>query len=76
MNFVEVFFPVGSKGIVEHDFLAEDEEELPLKTGEELTLISSSPDGWWRGKNEMGEIGLFPQNYVRLKETPQLQNPK
>jgi len=68
LNFVEVIFARGTKAIAEYEFTPENDDELPLKPGEEILLISMSADGWYRGRNETGEMGLFPHNYVRLKE--------
>lgn len=29
-----------------------------------ITDIEKIDDGWWKGKNTKGEVGLFPANYV------------
>jgi len=68
LNFVEVIFPRGTKATAEYDFTPENEDELSLKPGEEILLISMAADGWYRGRNENGDMGLFPHNYVRRKE--------
>jgi len=69
-NYVEVTFKVNVKVIAEYEFWPESEDEIPLRLGEELVLISMSGDGWYRGKNEFsGEVGLFPRNYVRFKDS-------
>jgi len=68
LNYVEVTFKESVKVIAEYDFSPESDDEIPLRIGEELVLISMSGDGWYRGKNEMGDDGLFPQNYVRFKD--------
>ncbi|KAI8147658.1 hypothetical protein BJV82DRAFT_664884 [Fennellomyces sp. T-0311] len=52
-----------------HDFVAENEDEIPLKKGEAVYVIEKDEDfqdGWWRGRNAHGEIGLFPMNYISL----------
>jgi len=69
-NYVEVTFKRNVKVIAEYEFWPESEDEIPLKLGEEVVLISMSGDGWYRGKNEAsGEVGLFPRNYVRFKDS-------
>ncbi|KAI9312419.1 hypothetical protein BX666DRAFT_1987298 [Dichotomocladium elegans] len=52
---------------VTHDFEAENEDEIPLRAGETVLVIEKDEefqDGWWRGRNAHGEIGLFPMNYT------------
>ncbi|KAI9264257.1 hypothetical protein BDA99DRAFT_508836 [Phascolomyces articulosus] len=53
--------------LVTHDFIGENEDEISLKKGEAVIVIEKDEefqDGWWRGRNAHGEIGLFPMNYV------------
>ncbi|KAI9498401.1 hypothetical protein BDB00DRAFT_447296 [Zychaea mexicana] len=55
---------------VVHDFTAENEDEISLKKGDPVLVIEKDEefqDGWWRGRNVHGEIGLFPTNYVSKK---------
>jgi len=68
LNYVEVTVPELPKLVAEYDFSPEGEEEIPLRVGEEIRLISISGDGWYRGRNEAGDVGLFPHNYVRFQE--------
>ncbi|KAG2218743.1 hypothetical protein INT45_003061 [Circinella minor] len=52
---------------VTHDFIGENEDEISLKKGEHVIVIEKDDefqDGWWRGRNAHGEVGLFPMNYV------------
>jgi len=69
LNFVEVLFKPGTKAIAEYEFSPDGEDEIALKASEEVTVISWCGDGWFRGKNESGDVGLFPQNFVRLHST-------
>ncbi|CAG8460571.1 28159_t:CDS:2 [Gigaspora margarita] len=49
---------------VTYDYDAEEEGEISLKEGTTITILEKTDDGWWRGKNEQGETGLFPSTYV------------
>jgi SH3 domain-containing kinase-binding protein 1 len=46
---------------------AANDDELTLKEGELITLISREvPDlGWWRGELR-GKVGVFPDNFVEI----------
>ncbi|KAF8652266.1 hypothetical protein AX16_004482 [Volvariella volvacea WC 439] len=50
-----------------HDFLPEHEDELPFRAGERIEVLERDDmygDGWWKGQNLAGKIGLFPQTYT------------
>ncbi|KAJ3353522.1 polar growth protein [Allomyces javanicus] len=50
-----------------HDFKAEDEDEVSFKTGEEIVVLERDDefgDGWWMGRTQDGQIGLFPANFT------------
>ncbi|KAI8993419.1 hypothetical protein BDB01DRAFT_847302 [Pilobolus umbonatus] len=50
-----------------HSFSAENEDELTFEAGEPITIIQRDDgfnDGWYKGKNRRGDIGLFPKNYI------------
>ncbi|CAG8504651.1 1689_t:CDS:2, partial [Racocetra persica] len=49
---------------VMYDYDAEEEGEISLKEGTTITILEKTDDGWWRGKNEQGESGIFPSTYV------------
>ncbi|CAG8656671.1 2569_t:CDS:2 [Cetraspora pellucida] len=49
---------------VMYDYDAEEEGEISLKEGATITILEKTDDGWWRGKNEQGESGIFPSTYV------------
>lgn len=44
-----------------------NEDELELKEGEIITILSKElPDkGWWKGELR-GKIGVFPDNFVQV----------
>ncbi|KAI7896875.1 uncharacterized protein EV154DRAFT_410913, partial [Mucor mucedo] len=60
--------PLG-KAIVLHPYDAESEDELSLLRGEYVEILDRHiDDGWWKGKNEKGQSGVFPCNFVRELE--------
>lgn len=46
------------------DIEAEAEDELTFKAGDQIEVLETSDDGWWKGSVH-GKVGLFPVNYVR-----------
>ncbi|KAL4210559.1 hypothetical protein CU097_013364 [Rhizopus azygosporus] len=63
--------PLG-KAIVLHPYNADNEDELNLLRGEYVEILDRNvDDGWWKGKNERGQTGVFPANFVKeLDEEP------
>lgn len=50
-----------------HDFVAEDEEDLPFRSGDRIEVIEkdgSYDDAWWKGRNPQGKVGLFPSVFT------------
>ncbi|TRM67427.1 hypothetical protein BD626DRAFT_100674 [Schizophyllum amplum] len=50
-----------------HDFLPENEDEIDFKAGERIEIVERDElygDGWWKGRNLAGKVGLFPQTYT------------
>ncbi|GAA5977063.1 hypothetical protein JCM11641_001289 [Rhodosporidiobolus odoratus] len=50
-----------------HTFEAENEDELAFEAGEVIAVLERDDqfgDGWFQGRNQRGEIGLFPQSYT------------
>ena len=48
-------------------FTAENEDELSFPANQLIRIVEKDQeynDGWYRGKNERGEEGLFPASYV------------
>lgn len=45
----------------------DNEDELELKEGEIITILSKDlPDkGWWKGELK-GKVGVFPDNFVEI----------
>ncbi|KAF1798518.1 hypothetical protein FB192DRAFT_1288355 [Mucor lusitanicus] len=57
------------KAIVLHPYDADNEDELSLLRGEYVDILDrNADDGWWKGKNERGESGVFPSNFVKELE--------
>ncbi|KAI8335206.1 hypothetical protein BD560DRAFT_493794 [Blakeslea trispora] len=58
-----------AKAIVLHPYDADNEDELSLLRGEYVDILDRNADeGWWKGKNERGETGVFPSNFVKELE--------
>ncbi|KAI8878418.1 PH-domain-containing protein [Backusella circina FSU 941] len=54
-----------------HNFEAENDDELSFDIGEPVIVLQKDDgfgDGWWKGQNMNGVIGLFPMNYVSKEE--------
>ncbi|KAJ7070739.1 hypothetical protein C8F01DRAFT_975539 [Mycena amicta] len=50
-----------------HDFNPEHEDELNFAAGERIAVLERDDlygDGWWKGRNLAGKVGLFPQSYT------------
>ncbi|KAI8340337.1 hypothetical protein BC941DRAFT_393443 [Chlamydoabsidia padenii] len=50
-----------------HDFEREHEDEITFYAGESVIVIEKDEkyhDGWWQGRNQRGQVGLFPMNYT------------
>ena len=56
----------GTKALIQYDYEKAEDNELELREGEYVTDIDMVDADWWMGKNERGEMGLFPSNYVEL----------
>jgi len=56
------------------DFTAEASNELSMKAGDIINVISEIDEGWWQGEmaDGSGRTGIFPQNYTS-EITPQNQ---
>ena len=60
-----------SKGAVKKaevlfDYDARSENELTVKQGTTIKILSTSDEEWWQGERDDGETGYFPSNYVKL----------
>ncbi|XP_077989642.1 nephrocystin-1-like [Glandiceps talaboti] len=50
------------------DFVAEQNEDLGFKVGDNLTILDTREDGWWVAEDEEGRRGLVPSTYLKLKK--------
>ncbi|CAG2117838.1 unnamed protein product [Medioppia subpectinata] len=51
-----------------YSFQSQNEEELSFQKSERLEIIerpANDPD-WWKARNQHGELGLVPKNYVQV----------
>ncbi|KAI8842031.1 SH3 domain-containing protein [Chytriomyces cf. hyalinus JEL632] len=50
------------------DFDASEPDDLPLRTGDVVTVTEDIDDNWYRGELKNGRRGMFPKNFVELKK--------
>lgn len=55
------------KCIAKFNYQAIDQEELTISKGE-LLLVEDDKGTWWKVRNQHGNIGLVPSNYVELNK--------
>ncbi|CAO3596983.1 unnamed protein product [Absidia cylindrospora] len=64
--------PSLGKAIVLHPYDAENDDELNLIRGEYIDILDRhADDGWWQGRNERNQSGVFPSNFVKEIEQDQ-----
>ncbi|CAH8594361.1 unnamed protein product [Schistosoma turkestanicum] len=56
--------------IVEYDYTAEENDELTIKKGDVIRDVSQFEEGWYIGCLN-GRIGVFPDNFVKVKSSAQ-----
>lgn len=63
--------------LVEHDYSAQEPDELTIKKGDIIKDVIKRPGGWWEGSLN-DKKGVFPDNFVRLieKDSVVLRNKK
>ena len=47
------------------DYAAENPDELTIKEGDIITVLSTKDQGWWEGEFN-GKRGVFPSNFVEV----------
>lgn len=62
------------KVIAKFDFDGVDNDDLPFKKGEILTIINKDEDQWWTAKNAQGTQGSIPVPYVMKYDENQVMN--
>ncbi|KAL1129982.1 hypothetical protein AAG570_012925 [Ranatra chinensis] len=51
--------------IAKYDFDGSDQDDLPFRKGDILTIISKDEDQWWTARNVQGQTGSIPVPYVQ-----------
>ncbi|KAF9438958.1 SH3-domain kinase binding protein 1, partial [Entomortierella beljakovae] len=61
------------KALVIYEYTAQEEDEISLAKGSTVVVTDKMGDeGWWSGRNEQGESGNFPSDFVQeIKEEVQ-----
>lgn len=54
-----------------YDFEGSDQDDLPFKKGEVLTVLSKDEEQWWTARNSLGQVGSIPVPYVQKYEDNQ-----
>ncbi|OBZ82317.1 hypothetical protein A0J61_09631, partial [Choanephora cucurbitarum] len=60
-----------------HKFVAENVDEISIDVGEKVVILEKDEgynDGWFQGRNERGEIGLFPITYTARQLPPMINS--
>ncbi|CAG8591516.1 1767_t:CDS:10 [Acaulospora morrowiae] len=53
------------KATVLYDYDAEADDEISLREGEIITVLDKTDgEGWWKGRNDNGQVGIFPSTFV------------
>lgn len=52
-----------------YDFVAQQAGDLGFRAGDKIEVVERTDDvnGWWRGRLNGGQTGVFPGNYVTLQ---------
>ncbi|KAL0123132.1 hypothetical protein PUN28_007637 [Cardiocondyla obscurior] len=56
------------EAIVEHNYVAQQDDELTLKKGDIITEIKTMLGGWWEGTLR-DKRGMFPDNFVKVLDS-------
>ncbi|KAG0025001.1 SH3-domain kinase binding protein 1 [Podila clonocystis] len=58
------------KALVIYEYSAQEDDEISLAKGSTVVVTDKMGDeGWWCGRNEQGEVGNFPSDFVQeIKE--------
>nr|XP_060632315.1 src substrate cortactin-like isoform X1 [Anolis sagrei ordinatus] len=57
----------GLSAVALYDYQGDGDDEISFLPGETITDIEQIDEGWWRGRCN-GKEGLFPANYVELRQ--------
>ena len=53
--------------VVLYDYEAQGDQELELREGDIVTIVTKEDDVWWCGQTQ-GRMGMFPSTYVEPYE--------
>lgn len=56
--------------IVLFTYEKDDDNEIGLTEGEQITVLKYTDSDWWLGADASGETGLFPAEYVQVLKPP------
>lgn len=56
------------KVVAKYDFEGSDQDDLPFRKGEILTIVSKDEEQWWTARNTLGQTGSIPVPYVQKYE--------
>lgn len=51
--------------MITYSLFLQDQDDLPFKKGDILTIISKDEDQWWTAKNSAGLMGSIPVPYIQ-----------
>ena len=57
----------GEAGLALYDFVADGENELSVKEGEQLIILDKVSDEWWKCRNTHGAEGDVPASYIEVR---------
>ncbi|KAF9910120.1 SH3-domain kinase binding protein 1 [Linnemannia zychae] len=64
------------KAVVVYDYTAQEDDEVTLIKGTTIVVTDKMGDeGWWCGRNEQGEVGNFPSDFVEEIKEEVVQSP-
>ncbi|KAG0213903.1 SH3-domain kinase binding protein 1 [Mortierella sp. GBA30] len=65
-----------TKALVVYEYAAQEEDEISLVKGSTVVVTDKLGDeGWWCGRNENGDVGNFPSDFVQEIKEELTQSP-
>ncbi|KAF9318935.1 SH3-domain kinase binding protein 1 [Linnemannia elongata] len=65
------------RAVVIYDYTAQEDDEITLVKGSTIVVTDKMGDeGWWSGRNEDGEVGNFPSDFVEEIKEEAVLSPK
>ncbi|KAI8600409.1 hypothetical protein EDD21DRAFT_377295 [Dissophora ornata] len=64
------------KALVMYEYTAQEDDEISLTKGSTVVVTDKIGDeGWWAGRNDQGEVGNFPSDFVQEIKEEDIQSP-